>query len=87
MSSKTPYRFNEIDLNNIIYTELTHITGRDHPSGLFISNKYYGYIEIKDGTTIILYTREETYNLLMEQEEIEIIEIPYLFSVKTFEEI
>jgi hypothetical protein len=61
--------------NNIIYTEVTHMNGRDHPSGLFISNKYYGYIEIKDGTTIILYTREETYDSLMEQEEMEIVEI------------
>ena len=58
--------------NHIIYTEVTHTNGRNHPSGLFISNKYYGYIEIKDGTTITLYTKEETYDSLMEQEEKEI---------------
>jgi hypothetical protein len=58
--------------NHIIYTEVTHINGKNNPSGLFIGNKYYGYIEIKDGTTVTLYAKEETYNSLMEQEEIEI---------------
>ena len=57
-------------LNQIIYTEVTHNNGRNHPSGLFIGNKYYGYIEIKDGTTITLYAKEETYNSLMEQEQL-----------------
>ena len=61
--------------NQIIYTEITHNNGRNHPSGLFIGNKYYGYIEIKDGTTITLYTKEETYNSLMEQEELPQIQI------------
>lgn len=61
--------------NHIFYTEVSHINGRNQPSGFFIGKKYYGYIEIKDGTTITLYTKEETYNLLMEQEEIEPIRI------------
>jgi hypothetical protein len=56
--------------NHIIYTESTHNNGRNHPSGLFIGNKYYGYIEIKDGTTITLYAKEETYNSLIEQEQL-----------------
>ncbi len=56
--------------NHIIYTEVTHNNGRNHPSGLFIGKNYYGYIEIKDGTTITLYTKEETYDSLMEQEEL-----------------
>jgi hypothetical protein len=60
--------------NHIIYTEVTHNNGRNHPSGIFISNKYYGYIEIKDGTTITLYTKEDTYESLMKQEKIEKIE-------------
>jgi hypothetical protein len=55
--------------NHIIYTEVTHNNGRNHPSGLFIGNKYYGYIEIKDGTTITLYAKEETYNSLIHQEQ------------------
>lgn len=58
--------------NHIIYTEVTHNNGRNHPSGLFIGNKYYGHIEIKDGTTITLYAKEETYDSLMEQETVEI---------------
>ena len=58
--------------NHIIYTEVTHSNGRNHPSGLFISKNYYGYIEIKDGTTITLYAKEETYESLMKQEQIEI---------------
>ena len=58
--------------NHIVYTEVTHINGKNNPSGLFIGNKYYGYIEIKDGTTVTLYAKEDTYNLLMEQEQIEI---------------
>jgi len=55
--------------NYIFYTEVSHINGRNQPSGFFIGKKYYGFIDVKDGTTITLYTREETYNLLMEQEE------------------
>ena len=54
--------------NYIFYTEVSHINGRNQPSGFFIGKKYYGYIEIKDGTTITLYTKEDTYNSLMEQE-------------------
>ena len=61
--------------NHIFYTEVSHINGRNQPSGFFIGKKYYGYIEIKDGTTITLYTKEETYNSLMEQEEIEPVKI------------
>jgi DNA replication protein DnaC len=56
--------------NYIFYTEVSHINGRNQPSGFFVGKKYYGYIEIKDGTTITLYTKEDTYNSLMEQEEI-----------------
>lgn len=56
-------------MNHIFYTEVSHINGRNQPSGYFIGKKYYGYIEIKDGTTITIYTKEETYNQLMEQEE------------------
>lgn len=56
-------------MNHIFYTEVFHVNGRNQPAGYFIGKKYYGYIEIKDGTTIIMYTKEETYNQLMEQEE------------------
>ena len=56
-------------MNHIFYTEVSHLNGRNQPSGYFIGKKYYGYIEIKDGTTITIYTKEETYNQLMEQEE------------------
>jgi len=58
--------------NYIFYTEISHTNGRDQPSGFFVGKKYYGYIDIKDVTTITLYTKEETYNSLMEQEEIQI---------------
>jgi DNA replication protein DnaC len=61
--------------NHIFYTELSHINGRNQPSGWFIGKKYCGYIEIKDNTTITLYTKEEIYNTLMEQEEIQTIKI------------
>jgi len=61
--------------NYIFYTEVSHINGRNQPSGFFVGKKYYGYIDIKDVTTITLYTKEETYNSLMEQEEMEIVEI------------
>ena len=61
--------------NYIFYTEVSHINGRNQPSGFFIGKKYYGYIENKDGTTITLYTKEDTYNSLMEQEtQIKVIE-------------
>jgi hypothetical protein len=59
-------------INHIIYTEVTHNNGRNQPSGFFIGKKYYGYIETKEGShgpTIILYTKEDTYNTLMEHEE------------------
>ena len=56
-------------MNNIYYTEVTHINCKNNPSGFFIGKKYYGYIEIKDGTNIILYTKEDTYNTLMEQDQ------------------
>ena len=58
-------------MNHIFYTEVTYHNGRDQPSGFFIGKKYYGFIEMKEGTTIIMYTKEETYNQLMEQEEME----------------
>ena len=60
--------------NHIFYTEVCYVNGRNQPSGYFIGKKYYGYIEIKDGTTIIIYTKEETYNTLIEQEVKEIVE-------------
>ena len=56
-------------INHIFYTEVCHINGRNQPSGYFIGKKYYGHIEMKEGLTIIIYTKEETYNQLMEQEE------------------
>ena len=56
-------------MNHIFYTEVFHINGRNHPAGYFIGKKYYGYIEMKEGPTITIYTKEETYNQLMEQEE------------------
>jgi len=62
-------------INYIFYTEVSHINGRNQPSGFFVGKKYYGYIEIKDGTTITLYTKEDTYNLLMEHEEIAQVKI------------
>jgi DNA replication protein DnaC len=68
--------------NHIFYTEVSHINGRNQPSGYFIGKKYYGYIEIKDGTTIELYTKEETYNILMEQEEVEKEELEIDLDVK-----
>jgi DNA replication protein DnaC len=58
-------------MNHIFYTEVTYHNGRDQPSGFFIGKKYYGFIEMKEGTTITIYTKEETYNQLMEQEEME----------------
>jgi hypothetical protein len=61
-------------INHIFYTEVCYVNGRNQPSGYFIGKKYYGYIEIKDGTTIIIYTKEETYNTLIEQEVKEIVE-------------
>jgi len=62
--------------NYIFYSEVSHLNGRNQPSGFFIGKKYFGYIEIKDGTNITLYTKEDTYNLLMEQDtkEIKVIE-------------
>ena len=54
--------------NHIFYTEVRHLNGRNQPSGFFIGKQYYGSIEIKDVTTIILYTKEDTYNLLMEND-------------------
>jgi DNA replication protein DnaC len=62
--------------NHIFYSEVSHLNGRNQPSGFFIGKKYFGYIEIKDGTTITLYTKENTYNSLMEQDtkEIKVLE-------------
>jgi len=54
--------------NHIFYTEISHSNGRNQPSGFFIGKKYYGYIDIKEGTTITMYTKEKTYQSLMEQE-------------------
>ena len=54
--------------NDIFYTEVRHLNGRNQPSGFFIGKQYYGSIEIKDVTTITLYTKEDTYNLLMEND-------------------
>jgi len=51
--------------NHICYIEVCHTNGKNHPSGFFIGKKYYGYIEINDGTTITLYTKEDTYKTLM----------------------
>jgi hypothetical protein len=58
-------------INHIIYTEVTYYNGRDQPSGFFIGKKYYGYIEMKDGNgpTVTLYTKEDTYKSIMEQEK------------------
>ena len=65
--------------NHIFYTEIIHNNGRNQPSGFFIGKQYYGYIEFKDGGRglyITLYTKEDTYKSLMEQEEKkEVIEI------------
>ena len=61
--------------NNIFNTEILHMNGRDQPSGFFIGKKYFGYIEYKDLPRITIYTKEDTYNRLMEQDyKIEIIE-------------
>ena len=59
----------------IFYTDVCHNNGRNHPSGFFIGKKYYGYIEMKDGMNITLYTKENTYNTLMKDETEEIIKI------------
>jgi len=59
---------------HIFYTEMTYINGRNYPSGFFIGKKYYGYIEMKDGSkdgTITLYAKENTYNSLIQEKEIE----------------
>lgn len=56
--------------NYIFYTEVSYINGRNQPSGFFVGKQYYGYIEIKEGTTITLYTKEDTYQSLMEHEDI-----------------
>ena len=58
--------------NHIFYTEVSYLNGRNQPSGFFVGKQYYGYIEIKDDTTITLYTKEVTYQSLMEQEYKEI---------------
>lgn len=58
--------------NHIFYTEVSYINGRNQPSGFFVGKQYYGYIEIKEDTTITLYTKEETYQSLMQQEYKEI---------------
>ena len=52
----------------IYYTEINHSNGRNQPSGFFIGKKYYGYIDYKDVARITMYTTEETYNSLIEQE-------------------
>lgn len=56
-------------INHIYYTEVSYINGRNQPCGFFIGKQYYGYIEIKEDTTIIIHTKENTYHSLMEQED------------------
>lgn len=58
--------------NQIFYTEVSYLNGRNQPSGFFVGKQYYGYIEIKEDTTITLYTKEVTYQSLMEEEYKEI---------------
>lgn len=69
-------------INEIHYTEVTHSNGKNQPSGFFIGKKYCGFIDTKD-CAITMYTKENTYNSLIEQdikennenkEEIEIVE-------------
>lgn len=66
-------------INQICYTEIYNVNGKSLPSGFFIGRKYYGYIEIKDGTTITIYTKEDTYKELIEdnieKEEVKEIEV------------
>ena len=71
--------------NHIFYTEISYINGRNQPSGFFVGKKYYGYIEIKEDTTITLYTKEDTYNVLMEQEYTEIKDQKDPKDMKVFE--
>ena len=54
--------------NEIYYTEVTYSNGKNQPSGFFIGKKYYGFIDTKDGTIITMYTKESTYNSLIEQD-------------------
>jgi large subunit ribosomal protein L40e len=56
-------------INQILYTEIYNVNGKSLPSGFFIGRKYYGYIEIKDCTTITIYTKEDTYKELIEDKE------------------
>ena len=69
--------------NHIFYTEVSYLNGRNQPSGFFIGKQYYGYIEIKEDTTIILYTKEVTYQSLMEQEYKEIKDLEIFQTNKT----
>ena len=71
--------------NHIFYTEVSYLNGRNQPSGFFIGKQYYGYIEIKEDTTITLYTKEDTYNVLMEQEYTEIKDQKDPKDMKVFE--
>lgn len=68
-------------MNEIYYTEVTHSNGKNNPSGFFIGKKYYGYIDIDDGTTITMYTKESTYTELIEQ-DIQDIDKPKRVEIK-----
>ena len=53
--------------DNIFYTEIVNINGKNYPSGFFIGYKYYGYIEFKDSITITLYTTSIHYHNLINE--------------------
>ena len=64
--------------NHIYFIEMTNINGKNIPTGYFIG-KYQGCIEpSNDGIKIQLYTTQEIFDKLLEDEPKEIKEIPMI---------
>uniref|UniRef100_A0A6C0ETG6 ATPase AAA-type core domain-containing protein n=1 Tax=viral metagenome TaxID=1070528 RepID=A0A6C0ETG6_9ZZZZ len=57
-------------LNDIYYTQVRNINGKDTPCGFFCSKKYIGFIDIKDNTSISIYTTHSNYTNLIKEDTI-----------------
>lgn len=57
-------------LNDIYYTQIRNVNGKDTPCGFFCSKKYIGFIDIKDNTSISIYTTHSNYTKLIKEDTI-----------------
>ena len=59
-------------LNDICYTQVRHINGKDTPSGFFFNKKSIGFIDMKDNVYISIYTTQSNYTNLIKEDTIKI---------------